>query len=368
MPAGVHSAVARGVRSHWPMDSKPVATNALRGAFQELLTMRAEMLASEGALGVVGGRLKSRTNFLHYLTLRRHDMRPLQDVLAREGLSSLGRCEAHTLASLDAVLRALARLLSVDLALEPSARAPGFDEGAELLESNTRALFGRAPPKRAVRIMVTLPSEAAEDPTLVSQLIGHGVNAVRINCAHDDSRAWGRMVENVRNAAREADRHCTIHFDLCGPKLRTGALARPVSLRAGDQILITRGPRPEKAASPPRVPCTLPAALEYVRAGEPVWFDDGKLGGVVDHVSPEGVTVRINYARKGHRKLQPDRGINFPESAIDIEGFTADDREDLTFVAPHADSVGLSFAQRVSDVQAVQQKRRSWARRALASS
>jgi pyruvate kinase len=91
-----------------------------------------------------------------------------------------------------------------------------------------------------------------------------------------------------------------------------------------------------------------------VKVGEHVWFDDGKLGGEVEAVLPAGVSVRITYARKGSRDLVPDRGINFPESAIDIEGFTDKDREDLGFVARHADSVGLSFAQRAADIRAVQ--------------
>jgi pyruvate kinase len=338
-------------------DDPSVIDPHLRRAFNKLLTIRAKMLAREEELGGGHDRLRSRCNLLHYLVLRAQDMRLLQETLARQGLSSLGRCEAHTLASLDAVLHVLARLLGAELALPLSARAPGFDEGSALLEANARALFGPAPPKRTVRIMVTLPAEAAVDARLVAELIGQGTNAVRINCAHDDSRTWEKMVEGVRRAAREAGRRCAIHFDLGGPKLRTGAAVRPISLRPDDRLVLTRGPQaPSKVEELPRIPCTLPAALERVQVGERVWFDDGKLGGVVDEVSPEGVSVRITYARKGHRKLLPDRGINFPDSAIDIDGFTEKDREDLEFVARHADSVGLSFAQRVTDVRAVQQR------------
>lgn len=37
---------------------------------------------------------ESAVNLVHYLAVRRHDVRPLQDELARLGLSSLGRMEA----------------------------------------------------------------------------------------------------------------------------------------------------------------------------------------------------------------------------------------------------------------------------------
>src|SRR5215470_14979205 len=52
---------------------------------------------------------QSAKNFLHYLALRQRDLRPIQERLARFGLSSLGRSESHVLANLDAVLKVLNR-------------------------------------------------------------------------------------------------------------------------------------------------------------------------------------------------------------------------------------------------------------------
>ena len=46
----------------------------------------------------------SARNLLHYLGVRRHDIRDLQRDLHALGLSSLGVLEAHTMASLNAVL------------------------------------------------------------------------------------------------------------------------------------------------------------------------------------------------------------------------------------------------------------------------
>ena len=52
----------------------------------------------------------SARNFLHYLALRQVDLKPTQDDLMRLGLSSLGRMEAHVMATLQAVRRALRSL------------------------------------------------------------------------------------------------------------------------------------------------------------------------------------------------------------------------------------------------------------------
>jgi hypothetical protein len=51
--------------------------------------------------------LKSARNLAHYIALRHRDIRPLQQELAQLGLSSLGRAEAHVMATLDAVLAAV---------------------------------------------------------------------------------------------------------------------------------------------------------------------------------------------------------------------------------------------------------------------
>jgi hypothetical protein len=46
----------------------------------------------------------SAINLVDYLAVRQFDLRPIQRELASRGLSSLGRAEAHVLATIDAVL------------------------------------------------------------------------------------------------------------------------------------------------------------------------------------------------------------------------------------------------------------------------
>jgi pyruvate kinase len=104
------------------------------------------------------GYRKSAENLLHYLSLRHHDVRPLQEKLAAFGLSSLGRSEAHVLATVDAVLRALYKLAGKEPPLSTQSGV-GFSEGRRLLQEHTRILLGSAPAERDVRIMVTMATE-----------------------------------------------------------------------------------------------------------------------------------------------------------------------------------------------------------------
>ena len=95
-------------------------------------------------------RQPSAENLLHYLALRSHDLRPLQDQLARLGLSSLGRAEAHVMASIDAVLHNLYRLSGEQLTAPDETDAhDAFDAGASLLDRNTiRCLLYTSPSPR----------------------------------------------------------------------------------------------------------------------------------------------------------------------------------------------------------------------------
>jgi len=167
----------------------------------------------------------SARNFSHYLGLRRLDLRSLQEKLARIGVSSLGRAESHVLANLDKVLGILHRLADREWTSRSDDEPIGLNSSKELLELHTTDLLGVAPHDRLVRIMVTLPSDAADDYGLVKKLVHAGMDVARINCAHDGPEEWRAMATLVRRSARSLGRPVKILMDLGGPKLRTSEIA-----------------------------------------------------------------------------------------------------------------------------------------------
>ena len=166
----------------------------------------------------------SAHNLLHYLALRSHDLRTLQARLSAAGLSSLGRAESHVLAAVETVLDILERLCDSQREVVFDTPEPiDLATGQQLLKAHTEAVLGPAP-DRGVAIMVTMPSEAAEDYTLVNNLLQQGMNCMRINCAHDGPDEWARMVAHLRRAEERLGKSCRILMDLAGPKVRTGEL------------------------------------------------------------------------------------------------------------------------------------------------
>ena len=308
--------------------------------------------------------VSSSLNFAYYLAFRRHDLRDLQALLIPLGLSSLGRSEAHILESLDAVIAALTAICEQPAVERPSVRA--FHRGEQRLDRNTDMVLGAPPANRRVRIMVTLPTEAATDAALVYDLVKRGMNWARINCAHDDAEAWAKMIEHVQQAERSLGCRCGISMDLGGPKARTGVVIAPHHanlLFKDDQLLLTQD-EPTKSKRKKnhhgttdiafKAQCLIPEVFAQLKVGDAVWIDDGHLGTQVEQLVPEGAILRVTYANVAGEKLRSGKGLNFPDTALELSALTDKDRADLPFVMAHADAVGYSFVQTADDVAQLQ--------------
>ena len=425
----------------------------------------------------------SARNLLHYLALRQSDIRDLQRELGLLGLSRLGRAEAHTLSSLDAVLAALNAMAG----RQPPNRRPrrgqvGIATGALHLNDHTQALLGQPAGRRATRIMVTMPSEAAREPALLTALLRAGMDVMRINCAHDDADAWLAMIRHLHAAEAATGRRCRVYADLAGPKLRTGdirpvgrivdfkprrdawgrlerparvllvargqaapqglhdldallpldpelyAQARPgdrldledcrgsrrrlqiverhglgllahaerhvylqdgagcalyrgetriatgrvgplpervlpLALRVGDRLLLTTEDRPGEPAQtapdgrvirPASIPCTLAAVFDAAAPGQRIWFDDGRIGGRILSNDGREIGVEITHAAPEGSRLRPEKGINLPDTRLDVPALTRKDLDDLRALVGHVDIIGLSFVRSPEDVHTLQ--------------
>ncbi|QXM23557.1 hypothetical protein KO353_09470 [Elioraea tepida] len=323
--------------------------------FREIEALRAAVRDEAAAIlaGWSGARLPARAlpaahNLACYLALRRHDISDLQESLAAFGLSSLGRLEGHVMASLESVCATLGRLVG---APRPGRWRPGkiAVSGAALRQAQRR-FFGPDRIGARARIMVTLPSEAAEDRALVRSLIEAGMTCARINCAHDDAQAWRAMAALVREES--APGGCTVLMDIAGPKLRLASVhaAEPVRLRRGDRVVLVRDLSRADSADPVIATLSHPAVVDSLSPGAEVWINDGRIGLAVTAAAPGRAVLIVVHARAKGERLRPGKGVNVPELGLALAPLTEKDRADLDVVAEIADSVGYSFVQRPEDV------------------
>jgi len=215
---------------------------------------------------------KAAANLVHYLALRSHDSRQLQRQLGELGVSRLDGMEGHVQASLLAV-RAILRALAGKPVRRRRKAVVSIKKGEKQVKKNTTRLLGKKMKGAAIRIMVTMPTEAASDRDFVYRLVTAGMNAARINCAHDGPEIWSQMIDNIKRARAKTGRNCRIAMDLGGPKIRTGALQqgpKVTRLRPERDLLgrIVRYPKVWLGPSDPHAGVAdghsfLPVALEW---------------------------------------------------------------------------------------------------------
>lgn len=318
-----------------------------------IATESAPLLDELGGTEALTPRDQSRlTNLAHYLTLRRHDIRPLQRRLMACGLSSLGRLESRVLPTLDAVLAMLAPHADETFSRSNGANEATFFQGETFLAEAADGLLGDVPGRRRCRIMVTLPSEAKDQPDFVLDLVRRGMNIARINCAHDDREAWLAMAAHVRTAGERLGVPVRVLMDIAGPKIRTERVVpeKKARLQVGDLFrLVAEG---EPSLDNDIVACasvSLPEIVTRLSIGDRVRYDDGKLEGIVEALSRNEATIRVNRCKTGGAKLKPEKGLNLPDTALGLSPLTAKDETDLATVVECADMLGYSFVSRPQD-------------------
>ncbi len=132
-----------------------------------------------------------------------------------------------------------------------------------------------------------------------------------------------------------------------------------ILLRTGDKLIIHKK---KIAGSPARIledgrvtkdahiSCSLNEIFTDTRIGEPLLLDDGKIEGQIEEIHSDKLVVRIIYADGRGSRLRADKGINLPESNLNLKGLTAKDKQDLKFIAQHADVVNVSFVNQPGDI------------------
>ncbi|MGJ5642121.1 pyruvate kinase [Formosa sp. S-31] len=309
----------------------------------------------------------SALNFLRYLKFRTYDLTEIQSELTNLGISSLSHAERHVLANIENILYLLSAHFHMDFKGEYDfgEHPINYKSSAEILRQNTVRLLGEHIGKQGV--MVTLPSDGA-DATFLSGLLNAGMNIARINCSHDTQKVWASMISELQKASVELNKPCTIYMDLSGPKIRTDQIfsqsieeeVNDVRLQEGDSILLLSELSKLKPGKLKKyvaaISCTLPQIIEDAKEGDSILFDDGKIEGVVGKKKKSGLVIRILNAGPNGKKLKKEKGINLPDTHLNLPSLTNEDISNLDFICKHADVVGFSFVRQSVDVKALQQE------------
>jgi pyruvate kinase len=297
-------------------------------------------------------------NLLHYLCLRSGDIRSLQDQLHIYGLSSLTSSESHILSQVQAIRARLGNNYNED---ELSDCTYEFSK-QEMLDKSTR-LFGVKKDLSIPYIMVTFDMSFGGDLEHIKALLRSGMNVARINCAHDDVKEWKEMIAQIKTACTETGLPCKIYLDLAGPKIRTAIMGKgrrkdKARLKEGEMIYLAEE-NAGFARSVVVIGCTQDGIINDLKAGERVLFDDGVIETVVEKAWMGMVALRVLRIYKKKPTLKAGKGINFPDSQLNLPSLTDFDKKILPFACENADLLGYSFIRHPKDIAELQELMRN---------
>ncbi len=195
---------------------------------------------------------------------------------------------------------------------------------------------------KRTKIIATI-GPACEDPKILTKLVQNGVNVARLNFSHGSYENHSKLMETIRAASKKLDKPVAILQDLQGPKIRVGALPKPVSLKKGKEIVIGKDFDMDLDLS------------RSVKKGERILIEDGLMELKILKVTPSKVGSkmhgRITCKVINGGVVKSHKGVNLPDSTITFPIFTNKDLQDLKFgLKSDVDYVALSFVRDEKDI------------------
>jgi pyruvate kinase len=190
---------------------------------------------------------------------------------------------------------------------------------------------------RRTKIVATV-GPALDDPAVLEAAIRAGIDVARINFSHGVADEHLARVARFREIAAKVGKAVAILADLPGPKLRC-RLDAARKMTVGDTVTFSLADVP---VEPGDIVLTEPELLAGVKPGHRVLLDDGRLQMTAGAITNNRLSATVTVGGE----LKPNKGINLPDTALNISAVTDRDRVAIEIAAKaKADWLALSFVR-----------------------
>ncbi len=201
---------------------------------------------------------------------------------------------------------------------------------------------------KKTKILATL-GPSSNSLEMIEKLIDAGANMFRLNFSHGSHEYHQETLDNIRQAMQNKKKIVGILQDISGPKIRVGELKEPFLLEAGDTVTFEKEEIVGYKKGPKEyvVSINYPYILEKIKIDEYIYLYDGIIRAKVIETNPK---VKAEIENSG--TLSSRKGVNFPNTIIDIEVITKKDEADIAWgVKNRVDYFAISFVQNAKDMR-----------------
>jgi len=184
---------------------------------------------------------------------------------------------------------------------------------------------------------------------MIEKLFLAGADVFRLNFSHGSQEQKKELLIMIREIEEKYSHPIAILGDLQGPKLRVGEFSDPngVVLENGQLFRLDLD---SALGDITRVQLPHPEIIAASEIGHELLVDDGKVKLVVDGKGDGYLDCRVEV----EGKISNRKGVNTPDSVLDISPLTPKDRSDLEYMLGiGVDWVALSFVQRPEDIEEI---------------
>jgi len=201
--------------------------------------------------------------------------------------------------------------------------------------------------KRKTKILATV-GPASDSVKMIVELINAGVNVFRLNFSHGTHEYHSKTLNNIREAMKITKKTVGVLQDICGPKIRVVPLKEDFMLKEGDTLIfdkdVKEGFKKEDGIFVTNI--NHPKILDLIKEDEYIYLYDGNIKVKVEKIGKTIITKVQNSA-----KLQSNKGVNFPNTKININVITKKDEKDMLWgIKNDVDFMAISFVQNANDM------------------
>jgi pyruvate kinase len=200
---------------------------------------------------------------------------------------------------------------------------------------------------RRTKIVATL-GPATDDLGVLTEMIGAGLDVVRLNASHGTLEDRRQRLAAARQAAQRADRCVGVLLDLGGPKIRIECFREGrAQLTEGQAFTLDTALDP-RGGSSAAVGVAYKELPRDVAAGDTLLLADGQIVLDVERVGPTAIETRVRIGGV----LSDRKGLNRQGGGISAPAISERDRDDIRFAAEEGvDYLAVSFARAAADIE-----------------